>query len=369
MDLAAALHVAPQVKSVSVVKERCTRYRHIASTCSRCEEICPTAALSLSANYPVMDATRCAECGACASVCPTEAIEAIAPSEQELSDSIAAQARQSSSVMLACKHAEDVPHEALRVGCLARLDLSMLLLAAGEGAAQVRLLTGECGACAAGSSLPYLRNIVSATQSLAEAFGAATKMSVLSVSPRPALTGEEQDVDLSRRAFFTNIGKGVRGRAGEALNQESLGHADDGLKPANLVPHLPQKRIRLIESLRTLAAHATGQMADVVRFSGPRLDAQKCIGCSMCADLCPTGALSATEEANVIRITCDAANCVACHLCVDACHNQAISFGQGEEGTLGSPGVTVLEMRSSADLLAPVEDKMSRLLGSSLYRT
>jgi formate hydrogenlyase subunit 6/NADH:ubiquinone oxidoreductase subunit I len=144
---------------------------------------------------------------------------------------------------------------------------------------------------------------------------------------------------------------------------------DDGAKHRDLVFYLPEKRRRFVEALRVLTERTTGTHSATILFSLPKVDAVQCIGCSMCADLCPTGALEAKEEAGMLCITCNATDCVACNLCVDACYKHAISLSPGDESIRSPHRVVVLEQQHKDDLLAPVEDKMSRLLGVGLYRT
>lgn len=371
IDAAQVIQAAPQVSSIMTTRERCTRYRHHASTCSRCADLCPSAALSLAENYPVLDASHCTECGACASVCPTEAIEATAPSDKELSAEVCAQAIRHGRVTLACKQASVIPESAVFVTCLARLDLSILLLAVAKGATNISLLTGACSECVSGAALPYICNTVAAVEGLTKALGVPTQVSIqASVAPPVEHPEDAADVDLSRRSFFTTLGtRGAEYTAQAAtslISPRPMTSRRAGRK--DLVPYLPQKRTRFVESLRVLTGRTPTPCATVL-FSTSKLDATQCIGCSMCADLCPTGAMAATEEDGMLRITSDAADCVACKLCVDACSRHAVSLSPDDGGILNPVRAVVFERRKNTDLLASAEDKMSRLLGVSLSRT
>jgi formate hydrogenlyase subunit 6/NADH:ubiquinone oxidoreductase subunit I len=369
INVAQMIPAALPPSPITVTQERCTRYRHRASTCSRCADVCPSAALSLSGNYPALDAACCTECGACASVCPTEAIEATGPSDEELSAKIFAEASEHGSVTLACKRAETLLPETVSVACLARLDLSMLLLAAAKGASQISLVTGACSECASGANLSYVCNMASTAETLTKALGVPTRISVQASVPASEPLSVEADVDLSRRSFFTKLGArsaGAKAATAPAAGTPSLSH--DRSKDKDLSVHLPLKRIRFVESLRVLA-RLTSNRGTTILFSASKLDATKCIGCSMCADLCPTGALAAKEEGGMLRITCDASDCVACKLCIDVCRHRAVSLCPQDEGIVNSIRSVVFEKRINTDLLAPLEDKMSRMLGVSLYRT
>lgn len=377
VDIAQAIQMPPQVHSIAITRERCTRYRHQASTCSRCVDVCPSAAVNVSQNYPALDAGLCTECGACASICQTEAIAMIEPDDKELSENIVAQVRQHSSVALACKQASPMSPDTLVVTCLARLDLSMIVLAIAKRAAEVSLVTGNCSECNSGATLPYLCNTVAAAEALTQALCGHTRISLRTSTPAEVSMPVEEDVDLSRRSFFTKLGKESTGYTAKAAtvflsgtsHTSALQTNDAVVRREDLAIHLPDKRVRFVDSLRELEAQTTAARGAAVLFSIPKLDATQCIGCAMCADLCPTGALAAKEEEGMLRITCNASDCVACKLCVDACPRRAVTLRPDDEGSVDPIRAIVLEQHKNADLLAPAEDKMGHLLGVSLYRT
>ena len=51
------------------------------------------------------------------------------------------------------------------------------------------------------------------------------------------------------------------------------------------------------------------------------VDPEKCVGCGICQDLCPTGAISLEQIARV-----DPARCTGCGCCVGACPQMAVSL-------------------------------------------
>jgi Ni,Fe-hydrogenase III small subunit/ferredoxin len=59
----------------------------------------------------------------------------------------------------------------------------------------------------------------------------------------------------------------------------------------------------------------------------PRFDPAKCeTGCTECAEICPTGAISVRAEVSgKERLEVDYGRCVVCQLCVEACPNDAAS--------------------------------------------
>lgn len=67
-----------------------------------------------------------------------------------------------------------------------------------------------------------------------------------------------------------------------------------------------------------------------------RVNADKCVGCAICQDICPGGAITIDKIARV-----DPKRCIGCGRCVDQCPQGALTllpmdehFGEKAEGTL-----------------------------------
>lgn len=51
-----------------------------------------------------------------------------------------------------------------------------------------------------------------------------------------------------------------------------------------------------------------------------KVKADECVGCGLCEDACPSGAITVDDVAIV-----DAAKCTDCGTCIDECPNDALS--------------------------------------------
>ena len=79
------------------------------------------------------------------------------------------------------------------------------------------------------------------------------------------------------------------------------------------------------------------EIPDKETFRGKiQYDSEKCIGCGLCARVCPAKAIELRKEEKKIRIY--VGRCIFCGQCIDACSEDALS--QGEEFLLADTSKT-----------------------------
>lgn len=392
--------------SIAVRARHCTRRHHRASTCSRCEQVCPAQALTLSADGPQVDALGCADCGACASVCPTGAIVSLKPRDPALTEGIAEAAAPGGRVVIACTRAPSPGPGSLTLPCLARLDPSLLVFAFAKGAGSVSLSTGACDECPLGDAAPHVTSVAAAAQRLLEAFEVPGHIGLGEELEPPALAaraepearsaperpsdlearpesearsgpGGAQPAGLTRRGFFNLLRKGGTVCAAQVggLIPTPEAAPDEPRQRIEDPGPVPVKRERLLEALRALAPEGSAPREASGPLVAPQLDRARCDGCALCGRICPTGALGVEEEADgTLRIICRESACVACGLCVEVCRRQALSLAPAPTALVLSsdaPRTTLFERAQgeAEPLHASIEDKMSKLLGAAVYRT
>ena len=353
---------------VSIAQERCTHALHKASTCMHCSEACPSGALTLSSNRPLYTASLCMKCGACASVCPMDAIEVQAPSAQKLEEEITTNAVLHKKIIFTCKEVGVKREDSIALPCLARLEPSLLLLALEKGALEIQLISKECQKCALKQNQPLMYQTIEMTQKYADFLNVPIIFkSVQNVLKKSSYEDDHFTCkDHSRRTLFLKLlgKKSVESSWNEAtITYENI---KNGTKM-----ELPTKHQRLIQSLQRLAKWAPLVSTLDPFVLTPTLDALQCIGCTLCANVCPTGALEADTNEDGLKITCKNSVCVACHLCVDICFKHAITLDSDTtlDTLLSAQRVLLYEREKIDDSASTVSHKMSALLGTKIYST
>jgi ferredoxin len=83
---------------------------------------------------------------------------------------------------------------------------------------------------------------------------------------------------------------------------------------------------RKVRALETRLQHLRARIGEIEQgYTALRsiaiVNAEKCAGCGICQDICPTGAVSLEEVARI-----DSKRCTGCGRCVEACPQGALSM-------------------------------------------
>ncbi len=290
-----------------LLRRRCLRSHHAASSCRACVDACREEALFISDSQVGKRDTACVGCGACVASCPTQAWIPV------LTDVLARKAclregENSREVVLSCRQTSSKSKST--VSCLQQIEPEFLLKLVKDGAESLVFRTGGCAKCVRFNRKSCVSDLIEKARGLVEPFD---KVEFKVVE-------EEPEVNLGRRFLFGRIFH---------ENDPQKQAEDDGNRLAEYANEpwkvVPQKR-------QWLAAFANGQpdgkdkSALLGLWKVPSVDAKSCNGCSMCVPSCPTGALSLKRNGEDLVFSLKPVSCIGCGVCKDLCFANAISL-------------------------------------------
>lgn len=308
--------------------DSCLNARHRAGNCTRCREVCPVAAITLSGERPAVDPVACVRCGVCVVACPTKVFAETAAPEGgimppksphrplELFCREAIERQPDGAETVESRVAGAAGRQAPR--CLAALPAMTLLALSRLGAREVWLNDAPCARCPLGAAHRQLLEHVREANAWLDNAGRTAVIQTYTRNPDALSTPPTRQpaaapaVFSRRRAFFQRL-LAPPGRPGGV---------------AEGAPGVPASRRRLLAVLRPLPRLETPLDSRSLPVTDIALDTTACTGCGLCAPACPTGALTfltADDEA-AFGLYFRPGHCIDCGLCAVACPEQAIAY-------------------------------------------
>ncbi len=296
------------MNKVRLSEGNCTRYYSKFSTCTLCEDICPTKAIECKESEVKIFQDECTSCGACVGVCPNEALNL---TNFDITDFFF-DFLKSNKTVISCK---------TNFVCLAGLNVEYLLSL--EVVKEVTLDIGYCDECDIKKSCyPQIEKNIQEANRLLKSFN-FKKIKAENIKAKK----EKQP---NRREFFNifsvkNIAK-TKKNFEESLEKSS--EISSEVTKAIREKKLPNKRKILFTILNKIDKSKIKEYelfsADEISFTSSKYIDESCDNCSICYRLCPTSALS--TDSKFSKIYFDDLMCIKCKLCHDVCEKKSISL-------------------------------------------
>jgi formate hydrogenlyase subunit 6/NADH:ubiquinone oxidoreductase subunit I/coenzyme F420-reducing hydrogenase delta subunit len=325
-----------------------------------------------------MRADQCTDCSICATVSPAGAIEALAPTNAELSAEIDSRLKSRPFITFACakllEHTQDRA-SFIEVKCLGRIDESILISAVAAGAETVQLLSGACANCSCTSESMRVAQTVQTANALLGVFGMSSHIIITDELPVSTPSKTDQAAPsraVSRRAFFDLL---VRETVKATAVTVSTLLAEQDTPTATSVPVgklptcVPSKYQILLAALRKLPPPVNNEWKGGLwaQFSVTK----KCNGCQICAFFCPTGALSKIGQDGKNGMTFKASLCTNCGLCKEICYLNAVTLSSTIDLAQVVNDATVTLLMREADSAfwnSSSEEKLKQVLQSTFTK-
>ncbi len=195
-----------------------------------------------------------------------------------------------------------------------RLPPEFFIALAMAGARHIRVYTADCAACSYQADLDQVRQVIATAHELLDTIGRS--FTVEHEVGLPPKNPSRETGGISRRNLFRTLLKP------ETRDAAQRDYVDD-----LLVAGVGMRRALLLDALSRTSISETTMLPTRHGNWGAVSASEKCIGCQMCTQFCPTRALASTEaDDGTVTLWFDTARCTACGLCVRSCFKKALVF-------------------------------------------
>lgn len=301
----------------------CINIRGRVKICAACQDACAGEALSLSLDGISLDLSRCSACGACVPKCPAGAMLLRAFSPQDFLPSLGRRP----TAQLHCSASNDGAREnGVAIPCHSVLDARLLAAAYAAGTVSFHLHgLGQCGHCPKGSATAQVSLMQRTLQSWFEQEAPEVIAPSENKDEEQTQRWQQDQLIRSRRGFLR--GAGLRATVGAAAwllpPEQAHDPESDALPPS--LPDLAQQRPAPYQAL--LLEHVSDLPWRKLPWRQRSID-ETCTACLVCAQRCPTGALTVWNKPATRGIDFDLGLCTSCRLCERVCPEQAIVTGE-----------------------------------------
>lgn len=298
------------LQNIELNSKLCINYKNKNLVCNKCIDICPTDALELVNNVPVINNNKCTNCGYCISTCDVLAFDNIKSPYSEIINQI----NEFPESNITCDNAEN-HSKGIKVPCYLNIDLN-ILLQLNKYKKTVSFYLGNCSTCLKAELNTIQDHVLDLQKQLNEL---SIPLTIKTYNTK--LNEEDNEIinGLTRRELFQKISlKKFRNFKFEEEGDSNKNKITNILlKEKNLY----KRRLfngYIAEKKSQININVISKMFTSIEIS------DMCNGCGICEKICPTEAITWHNDSNSNNnLMFNNQACIACQKC-SACPENAI---------------------------------------------
>lgn len=291
----------------------CVRVYYRYADCKKCLEVCPIENTIYLENDKIkVNPQSCVLCSACVGNCPTESFKI----EGFDINNFYKKFLESENNLISCK---------LNIPCLSALDENYLVSIVIEKESDLMLDIGHCSSCQIEKQTDIINKNVEKANYILDQISYPYRVKIENIS----YTKPEQPKN-KRRSFLKIFAKQTAALAfwmiEDKIPFEDEKRKEENKNFKNIVSEKvnPIKRDILLSSLSKIEDKENRYFeVDKIEFSSDKwIDSYKCTNCSICYNVCPSGALS--PDSSKLKVLFSPTLCIKCRICHDVCPEKCI---------------------------------------------
>jgi len=296
-----------KTKQLFIYSGNCVRYLSPLADCHICEDVCPRHSIRLTQDE--IATSDCNLCGLCVALCPTQVFS--------LDQFRLMQNKSNAALSLTCAENTSAPTDALKLNCLQQLSpLTISFLVYRHVTVTLYVDDTQCNACAH-------RWLSSSLELQTKRLG-LTEDSFRVVHQTPA---EQISEGNQRRHFFSDLWQKT-----EQVSQKKVVEMADRATIAFSDRNTSHEAHEIIPMrLPLLALYVKHQLpnppANETELPFRQLLCTDCSFCGACIRICPTEALSFTEQDDALALAYRPELCIDCGICTAGCMDKGLQWG------------------------------------------
>ncbi len=298
-----------RLEKIEVEEKACKNFANRHVECNDCERACPTNAIQMEQNIPVINQGNCIDCGICVSTCTVYAIDHIQNPYMEIGKAIDTHPTAS----ITCKQLEEY-QKGIKIPCYLYLDLPLLMKFKNN---EIKIYLKPCETCEKNEVIDVELHINRLQQEL-DKLNIALKLKI----EREKTMKEDDPVvkGITRRELLKifsikNIREIITEEKEEVQEISVLTGKDKILFKRNIMNQYFNQQDNDRQNKISLPFNQFLKIDPI----------DQCRGCDICQRICPTGAIKWINDQNNAILQFDTHACIACKKCA-VCPDQVIQF-------------------------------------------